>query len=677
MRAPRFSGLSASAMVALGTSWFAVQSAAADSKSVVFNSALQPCPVACEDRHPSNWTIYNSFSRLEVCNEPLLFDFSLYNPVADTDGHVKFRVCTAGNSDATDNALFASAQADVAKRSDEDTTCKASKDAKKGSATLQLSHSGAKLDEEERSSVQMVLKKLEGHFDAGNAPCDDAAMFAYHRGVVAGTYAGLSFGKATVSSVSDRLLDWVESDGATTLAAQLCGKKRNANHVFGLAVDATGNLTYVQEMVKGWNEAKCLNDFETKTELKDVNIWEAKAAAPGKIPAGSSGNGTSSVQKASSDVEIKGDCRVESVIDGDSCGALAERCGISPQDFEKYNPDKNLCSSLVPGQRVCCSAGTLPDIRPKPDEDGTCATHLVKSGDDCSKLAASNGLKKEDIEKFNDGTTWGWYGCKKLLTDTYICLSKGKPPLPYAIPNSVCGPTKPGTEKPGKDEELKDLNPCPLNACCNVWGQCGMFKPNPSIHLLPQLYAHQYSGISGEFCTEKKSETGNPGTSGLRNGCVSSCGTEIENKDDAPSSYGRVAYYETWNFDRPCLNQRIANANTDGSYTIIHWAFAGVKTSDWSVSINDSFHQWDSFKKSDAKKVISFGGWGFSTEESTYNILREAMSPDNRDAFATKIADFLKKESLDGVDFDWEYPGVSQLPTPVCIMVWLMLFQGH
>lgn len=30
-----------------------------------------------------------------------------------------------------------------------------------------------------------------------------------------------------------------------------------------------------------------------------------------------------------------------------------------------------------------------------------------------------------------------------------------------------------GTQKPTNGTKLADLNPCPLNVCCNIWGQCG------------------------------------------------------------------------------------------------------------------------------------------------------------------------------------------------------------
>ncbi|POR34808.1 Uncharacterized protein TPAR_04999 [Tolypocladium paradoxum] len=97
-----------------------------------------------------------------------------------------------------------------------------------------------------------------------------------------------------------------------------------------------------------------------------------------------------------------------------------------------YNPAKNLCATLAPGQRVCCSGGTLPDITRKPKKNGTCA--------------------HGQAEGFNDKTTWGWSRCNNLAAGINICLSKvcsGTPPLPAPVPNAVCGPTKPGSGHPG------------------------------------------------------------------------------------------------------------------------------------------------------------------------------------------------------------------------------------
>ena len=342
----------------------------------------------------------------------------------------------------------------------------------------------------------------------------------------------------------------------------------------------------------------------------------------------------------------RGDCQTATVASGDSCGSLASKCKISSEDFNKYNTAKDLCSALAPGERVCCSEGTLPDIRPKRQADGSCASHEVKSGDNCDAIAAANGLKRNDLSLFNDKTTWGWTGCKNLMAGISICLSNGRPPIPPPQPNAVCGPTKPGTNAPKgflaqAFTNIADLNPCPLNACCNIWGQCG---------------------ITPEFCKAEKGPTGNPGTAPTgHNGCVSNCGTDVANNKDAPTDFRSIGYYESWNWDRPCANLRASSIDTS-FYTHVHWAFATI-SKEFDVVINDTYKQFSSFQSLNAKKIVSFGGWGYSTDPATYDVLREAMSDAHASTFASNVVTFLQKNNLDGVDFDWEVcPSCSSLP---------------
>jgi hypothetical protein len=84
-------------------------------------------------------------------------------------------------------------------------------------------------------------------------------------------------------------------------------------------------------------------------------------------------------------------------------------------------------------------------------------------------------------------------------------------------------------------------------------------------YLLQQLIFYFHSP---SFCEYEPGDS--PGTSKLQNGCVWSCGTTIINTAVPPSQFARIGYYETWNFNRECLHQTVANANTDGSYTHIH-----------------------------------------------------------------------------------------------------------
>ena len=168
-----------------------------------------------------------------------------------------------------------------------------------------------------------------------------------------------------------------------------------------------------------------------------------------------------------------GTCATVQVESGDSCGSLASECGIPGPKFEEYNKDTpNFCSTLAVGQYVCCSEGELPDMKPKPNPDGSCFTYTVGDGEWCAMIAAANGLTVNDIEDFNRDT-WGFASCDNLPKEAKICLSTGSPPMPEPISNAVCGPQVPGTAAPSdrSRKALAKLNPCPLNVCCNGWGQ--------------------------------------------------------------------------------------------------------------------------------------------------------------------------------------------------------------
>jgi GH18 family chitinase len=55
---------------------------------------------------------------------------------------------------------------------------------------------------------------------------------------------------------------------------------------------------------------------------------------------------------------------------------------------------------------------------------------------------------------------------------------------------------------------------------------------------------------------------------------------------------------------------------------------------------------------------FALGGWADSTAPGKYNIMRSAII-NNRETFATNLAKFADEEGIDGIDIDWEYPGVS------------------
>ena len=286
--------------------------------------------------------------------------------------------------------------------------------------------------------------------------------------------------------------------------------------------------------------------------------------------------------------------------------SLARAGSISGADFTKYNPGATFCSTLKPKQHACCSSGTLPDFRPVANADGSCHSYQVKANDNCANLAAEYGLTVADIESFNKNT-WGWNGCTLLWIDAVLCLSKGTPPFPAPISNAVCGPQKLGTKPPTDGSNIANLNPCQLNACCNIWGQCG---------------------ISKDFCID--TNTGPPGTAAPGTyGCISNCGMDVIKGDGTGAI--KIAYFEGFGLDRDCLFQDASQIDTS-KFTHLHFAF-GVLTPTYEVSIGDalSSYQFSVFKSiSGAKRILSFGGWEFSTNPSTYTIFRTGVTPANR-----------------------------------------------
>lgn len=227
-----------------------------------------------------------------------------------------------------------------------------------------------------------------------------------------------------------------------------------------------------------------------------------------------------------------------------------------------------------------------------------------------------------------------------------MCLSKGDPPMPAPVANAVCGPQKPNTPTPPRGTNISQLNPCPLNVCCNIWGQCGM---------------------TDDFCTDTRGD-GAPGTAKKGTyGCISNCGIEVV-KSSAPAQFIKLGYFEAFNLNRECLNMDVSQI--DFSYSHVHFAFA-MLTDNFEVFFEDNYvkYQFEQFKKlKGPKRILSFGGWTFSAERPYYTIFRNGVKTANRDKFASNIAKFINNAGIDGVDIDWEYPGVSSFP--VCLITY-------
>ncbi|KYK60893.1 glycosyl hydrolase, family 18 [Drechmeria coniospora] len=680
--------------------------------------ALRTCPLSCQDNGGSDigselpWSLFSDMSSVAKCNETMLLSVNIQTSGAEDEQLpiAGIRACKAdyGTKSAQKRAEESETPAICPTPNNDIVEVSVMVGKPAGHVT------GSGASPASPDDILSAGRQVQSYLGTKAPSCTENVLtFGYARSAAVGLFAGAEVYQHGVhAGILSRFLDDVERGRLSSEAkiVQICAENgRGADYAIGIVAAPAKDFTLVQEAVRTWAEGGCVKgDVE--------NYMTVRLRVPSQAKGSNTTESVTSYQNSTemthawsrSRLVARGTCRSIAAGKGEGCWALAKRCGISQPDLTKYNPSKNFCNKIDLGQRICCSAGTLPDlippsssdgtcrtirvvhkdlckslaakcglpeaefiklnskdekfcnklkigqpvcctrgklpdITPKPGKDGSCAVYTVKKEDGCDAIATAHGLTVEKIEEYNK-KTWGWNGCdpKLLYVDTKICISKGTPPFPQPVRNAVCGPQVAGTKKPssGSSDDWVKLNPCPLSVCCNIWGQCG---------------------TTDDFCRVSKSKTGAPGTSEPgKNGCISNCGREIV-KGSPVTKPMRVAYFEAWNVNRKCLRMDVDQIDTN-KYTHIHFSFADI-TPSYGIDVSSSQNQFRRFKEmSGVKKIISFGGWDFSTKPGTFRILREAVKGPNRATFVRNIVSFLKEHNLDGVDIDWEYPGAPDIP---------------
>jgi chitinase len=255
-------------------------------------------------------------------------------------------------------------------------------------------------------------------------------LFAYRENEAVGVFAGALVKDAILNStIIQEYINRVNSNGISqSLLIQVCRSDLEADFTFGI-VAAAGDtkLEVVQSAVGNWAKGTCVTGADGTASLGNITL---PVAPPTKVSF-----------RSPTRVRPRALGQTTTVASGDSCWSLSQKCSITLNQFEQYNPGSSFCSSLQPGQLVCCSSGSLPTPTPKPN--GSCASYVVKSGDWCAKIAAANAVSVANLETWNQNT-WGWTGCNNLQAGINMCLSTGTPPMPAPMANALCGPEVPG-----------------------------------------------------------------------------------------------------------------------------------------------------------------------------------------------------------------------------------------
>ncbi|KAI1123371.1 hypothetical protein F5Y10DRAFT_286254 [Nemania abortiva] len=584
-----------------------------------FLSSLSRCPSPCtlSGTHSPAWAYYHDMRVFRTCDRTILFETNLYNVFNDSRTHIGFRACMVQSA-----VVEAPDFIEVLPRHDN----RAVSNLQKRSVELEALSWGSIMPGADETSISLAFSDLRSFFAKKSSM---SPVFASRRNVSIGFYAGPDIDFGSISEVVDAFA-YGEGPFQSRRAVQWCGDSNGSTNkqYFGLVLDIHGDISVIQSALASWAAGDCLQGG-----YGDTSWWSADSPSIliTLLPSSNSTN-----QKCGLLID-RDTCDYIQAQSGDGCWALAQRCGITEAELESYNGGAGFCNSINIGQYVCCSLGSLPDFSPHPT-NGNCYAYTVQAQDTCASIAEAHQMQASGIEDHN-GQTWGWMGCLDLQIGQRICLSEGNPPFPVNVPNAVCGPQVNDTVPTSDPSTWSGLNPCPLNACCDIWGQCG---------------------ITSEFCTADPADTGAPGTAQPgSNGCISNCGTGIV-VSAAPDSFARIGYFEAWNPERPCLN--MWPQSIPAYYTHVHFAFANI-SSDYTVDISEVEDMFKQFKaKKGFKHILSFGGWAFSTSPETYPIFRHGVTPEQRQTFADNVAQFIMDNGMDGVDFDWEYPGAPDIP---------------
>lgn len=204
-------------------------------------------------------------------------------------------------------------------------------------------------------------------------------MICSFNGTVVGIYIGaLVDVGSSISALSGATSSSIELTEASRGIIQVCGGNRTSDYTIGLVSSGDSNLVFVQQAVKSWAKASCASTAGASgAKAIDLLGVQTRLVDPQNSRYRRHSHHHSH-SHSHSHLFNRATCRTTRVSSGDSCASLATKCGTSPSGFTKNNSyNKKLCSTLMEGQVVCCSAGSLPDIRPKPKANGECATHDV------------------------------------------------------------------------------------------------------------------------------------------------------------------------------------------------------------------------------------------------------------------------------------------------------------
>lgn len=280
-------------------------------------SQTSRCPASCDEAglSPSNWTVYHDLNRLQVCNQTMLLDFSLYNSLDDPSTQISVRAC-ADNSDPI--------ASHVGSASSKTCPSKGNRIEVQESIQIAFNHTGSSGSLDDFTAASQLL---EQYLTQQGPSCNATIAFAYSDSAAVGFFAGT--GTQNISAnVLEQFITQVQSVGISeSVLVQLCagpGQNRSSKYSLGIIANANANLGFVQDAVQTWASGKCVTSYDSSDIWQNVTL-SVPNLQPNitSLPSNTTlTNGTRSAASRALAPRASTTCTTVQVASGDNCKLL-------------------------------------------------------------------------------------------------------------------------------------------------------------------------------------------------------------------------------------------------------------------------------------------------------------------------------------------------------------------
>jgi chitinase len=275
----------------------------------VVNSVISQCPASCDDSglNPSNWTAYHDLTHLSLCNQTMLLDFALYNPIDDPLTHLTLRSCAAN---------FASSGGNVSNGTNNG-LCPSKGNLTQVQEPLQMafneSDSSGSIDDFMAASQQMA-----GFLAQQEPTCNDTIAFSYNGSVAVGLFGGSGIQSQDIpTSVLQQFIAQVEGIGISeSVLVQLCAaNNRSSRYSLGIIANANADIGFVQNAVSTWASGGCITTYDNAEVWQNITLL-----LPSLLSQTNSTSSNSTYSRRS--LNRRDSCTTIQVASGDTCKYL-------------------------------------------------------------------------------------------------------------------------------------------------------------------------------------------------------------------------------------------------------------------------------------------------------------------------------------------------------------------